>query len=146
MASHDVNFSGSGLPDTVLEAEPPELLAGLVEAGRLEGAQKRASIATLAAAHPRSPTVWAALGDCGRDDIEAYAAYRVGYHRGLDALRQGGWRGTGYVRWRHEPNRGFLRCLDGLRRMAAVIGEDDEAGRCDQFLRQLDPDWPPEDH
>ncbi|HEX4978502.1 MAG TPA: DUF3151 family protein, partial [Acidimicrobiales bacterium] len=76
-----------------------------------------------------------------RDTIESYACYRVGYHRGLDALRANGWRGSGYVRWRHETNRGFLRALDGLRRTAEEIGESDEAERCDDFLHQLDPDW-----
>jgi hypothetical protein len=29
--------------------------------------------------------------------------------------------------------------------MAAVIGEPDEEQRCDLFLHQLDPAWPPED-
>lgn len=87
---------------------------------------------------------WAHLGDAARDDVEAYAAYRVGYHRGLDRLRRNGWRGSGYVRWHHPENRGFLRSLDGLRRAAAAIGEVDEANRCDLFLRQLDPEWPPD--
>ena len=76
-----------------------------------------------------------------RDDIEAYAAYRVGYHRGLDRLRQNGWRGSGYVRWAHEENRGFLRALAGLQRSAAAIGETDEDERCLHFLRQCDPQW-----
>src|SRR6266849_3369828 len=31
--------------------------------------------------------------------------------------------------------------LDGLRRAAAAIREYDEEQRCDEFLRQLDPDW-----
>jgi hypothetical protein len=75
------------------------------------------------------------------DPVEAYAYFRVGYHRGLDALRQSGWRGSGYVRWRHPSNRGFLRAVDGLRRQAEAIGETDEALRCADFLRQLDPDW-----
>ena len=78
-----------------------------------------------------------------RDDIEAYAYFRVGYHRGLDRLRQSGWRGTGYVRWSHEENRGFLRALAGLHASAARIGEADEEERCLQFLQQLDPSWPP---
>ena len=68
-------------------------------------------------------TAWAALAGLGRDDIERYAAFRVGYHRGLDALRANGWRGSGYVRWADETNRGFLRCLRGLQQMAAAIGE-----------------------
>ncbi len=98
----------------------------------------------MVAAHPRFLDGWARLGDLGRDPMERYAAYRVGYHRGLDRLRANGWRGSGYVRWVHEPNRGFLRALAGLQAAAAEIGEDDEADRCALFLRQLDPGWPPE--
>jgi hypothetical protein len=82
---------------------------------------------------------WAALGALGRDVIEQYAAYRVGYHRGLDALRANGWRGSGYVRWAAESNRGFLRCLRGLQQMATAIGEADEADRITVFMHQLDP-------
>ena len=87
---------------------------------------------------PRFLDGWARLGELARDDVEAYACFRVGYHRGLDRLRQSGWRGSGYVRWEHETNRGFLRALDGLRRAAAAIGEADEEQRCDEFLHQLD--------
>jgi hypothetical protein len=65
----------------------------------------------------------------------------VGYHRGLDQLRQSGWRGQGYVRWAHAPNRGFLRSLAGLAKVADAIGEDDEARRCMTFIAQLDPVW-----
>jgi len=54
-------------------------------------------------------------------------------------------RGSGYVRWEHEANRGFLRSVAGLGRVAASIGEDDEAQRCELFCRQLDPAWPPSD-
>ena len=57
------------------------------------------------------------------------------YHRGLDQLRRSGWHGTGPIPWEHEPNRGFLRSLSMLGRAADAIGEDDEAQRCDQFLR-----------
>ena len=84
---------------------------------------------------------WSQVGRLGRDPIERYAAHRVGYHRGLDRLRASGWRGSGFVRWRNEPNRGFLRALDGLRQAATEIGEADEAERCATFLHQLDPDW-----
>jgi hypothetical protein len=48
---------------------------------------------------------------------------------------------SGYVRWEHETNRGFLRALDGLRRAAANIGEIDEEERCAEFLHQLEPGW-----
>src|SRR5207244_13061000 len=66
----------------------------------------------VAARYPTSSAAWAALAEAalaaGRN-VEAYAYARTGYHRGLDALRKAGWRGTGPVPWSHEPNRGFLR-------------------------------------
>ncbi len=100
---------------------------------------RRDRIADVVARHPRYLDAWAALGDHGRDPIERYAAYRVGYHRGLDALRASGWRGSGYVRWEAPTNHGFLRALRGLGEMAALIGEVDEAERIAVFLGQLDP-------
>jgi hypothetical protein len=99
-------------------------------------------VSEVVAGDPTFLQAWAELGDLARDDVEAYACFRVGYHRGLDALRAAGWRGSGYVRGRHPSNRGFLRCLDGLRRAAVAIGEASEADRCATFLRQLDPEWP----
>jgi len=136
----DVSFS-SGVPETVLEPEPDEVMGALADALKTGD---RDAVAGVAAGWPRSLEAWSQLGELGRDDVEAYAYFRVGYHRGLDRLRQSGWRGSGYVRWRYESNRGFLRSLDGLRRTAEAIGEADEAERCAQFLHQLDPDWPPE--
>ena len=100
---------------------------------------RRERLRAVARARPRCVTAWALLGDVARDDVEAYAYFRVGYHRGLDQLRQSGWRGSGYVRSSHPENRGFLAALDGLRRSAATIGETDEADRCAEFLVQLDP-------
>lgn len=138
----DVSFT-SGPPETVLDAEPAELRNALAAALAQPEGERRAAVAALVADHPRFLDGWARLGDLGRDPVEAYAAYRVGYHRGLDRLRQNGWRGSGYVRWEHPENRGFLRALDGLRRCAGVIGEQDEEERCALFLRQLDPAWPP---
>jgi hypothetical protein len=143
--SRPVSLTPSGPPETILPAEAPELRHQLEQAASLPQSERRPALAAAVGAHPRSSAAWAALGDCGRDDVEAYAAYRVGYHRGLDALRANGWRGSGYVRWEHPSNRGFLRSLAGLARQAAVIGEDDEAERCGHFLRQCDPSWPPAD-
>jgi hypothetical protein len=57
----------------------------------------------------------------------------------LDTLRANGWRGSGFVRWAHTSNHGFLECLEGLAVNAAVIGEESEAVRCQQFLIQCDP-------
>jgi hypothetical protein len=133
----DVSLSRQGPPETVLDPEPAECLAALDEA------DGRDAVAAVCARWPASLFGWARLGELARDDVEAYACFRVGYHRGLDRLRQSGWRGSGYVRWRHEPNRGFLRALHGLGTTAGAIGERDEEERCALFLRQLDPDWPP---
>lgn len=143
MSTHDVRFGGSGIPQTTLPAEPEELLAAIAEAAAAP--LPHDALSDVAATAPRSLHAWAALGENGRTVMESYAAFRVGYHRGLDALRQNGWRGSGYVKWEHVENRGFLRCLAGLQRRAAEIGEVDEAERCDLFLRQLDPSWPPAD-
>jgi hypothetical protein len=141
----EVTLTPSGPPETVIAPEPPEVRQALAAALALEGDERRAGLAEVVAGSPRSLEGWARLGDAGRDVIEAYAAYRVGYHRGLDTLRANGWRGSGYVRWEHEGNRGFLRALAGLQRTATAIGEGDEAERCAHFLRQLDPAWPPAD-
>lgn len=100
-----------------------------------------AALASVAARWPRYLDAWAALSEHAKDPVTAYAFARTGYHRGLDALRAAGWRGSGYVRWREPTNRGFLRCVDALRQRAGEIGEADEEERCALFLRQLDPDW-----
>ena len=133
----------SGPSETVLEPMPETPARRLVAAAAAPLEHRREAVADVVRAFPVYPGVWAELADLARDDLEAYAYYRVGYHRGLDALRRSGWRGTGLVRWAHPSNRGFLRCLDGLRAAAGAIGEGDEEQRCALFLRQLDPAWPP---
>lgn len=139
----NINLNPSGPPDTVLPPVSDELDSGLQTALSSEGEERRSAVAKLVADNPTYLDGWARLGDLGRDPVESYAAYRVGYHRGLDQLRQNGWRGSGHVRWSHRSNRGFLRSLDGLRRMAETIGENAEAERCAVFLAQLDPAWDP---
>lgn len=134
-ADQPITFS-AGLPTTVLPPPDPALVATL-SAAVADGS--REAVAEIAAGAPRMLEAWATLGDLGRDPIERYAYYRVGYHRGLDALRANGWRGSGYVRWGEGGNDGFLRALRGLQQMAEVIGEHDEAERCAVFLLQLDP-------
>jgi hypothetical protein len=140
VSDQPIHMSIQGPPRVVLPAEPAELRHALAEAVR---ANDRAAIAAAVGSAPRSLFAWRALGDVGRDAVERYAAYRVGYHRGLDALRANGWRGSGYVRWADESNHGFLGCLLGLGRMAAEIGEADEAERIELFLLQLDPSGVP---
>jgi hypothetical protein len=142
MAEQPISLSG-GLPSTVLPEPDAALRHELAQAAA--SVDPRQATARVVAANPRAIDGWSALGDLGRDTIERYAAYRVGYHRGLDALRANGWRGSGYVRWTAPGNRGFLRCLLGLSRMAAAIGEHDEAERCALFLVQLDPSGVPAD-
>ena len=132
----------SGPPETVLPAETEELSALLQQINQSASAD-RTLLAVAIALAPRSPSVWSVYGYCAGDVIEKYAAYRVGYHRGLDALRANGWRGSGFVRWKHSSNVGFLRCLLGLATMAKKIGETDEAERCELFLLQLDPSGVP---
>ncbi len=139
----NINLSSGGLPQTVLDHEPEAALQRLTDALALDADARRDAVAAIVADYPRYLDGWARLGDLARDPVEAYAAYRVGYHRGLDRLRQNGWRGSGYVRWEHETNRGFLRALAGLGRMAGTIGERDEEDRCNTFLMQLDPTWDP---
>jgi Protein of unknown function (DUF3151) len=97
--------------------------------------------AVVAAAHPAASVAWAALAEgalTGGRPVEAYAYARTGYHRGLDQLRRNGWKGFGPVPWSHEPNRGFLRCVDSLARAAAAIGETEEEARCRQLLVDCD--------
>ncbi len=136
---------GSGLPTTVLPPADPAVRHSLLQALAAPEAERRERVAEVVARNPRSIDAWACLGDLGRDTIERYAAYRVGYHRGLDALRANGWRGSGYVRWADATNHGFLRALRGLGLMATAIGEADEAARVEQFLLQLDPSGIPAD-
>lgn len=138
--SRPVNLSTSGPPETLLDPEPGDALEALASALGEPEIRRRDAVAAVVANHPRFLDAWAQLGALARDDVEAYACYRVGYHRGLDRLRQAGWRGSGFVRWRHSANQGFLRAVQGLARQATVIGETDEAQRCRQFLAQLDPD------
>jgi hypothetical protein len=144
MSDMPINLSGSGLPQTVLPPDPIEVVHGLNQALGLAPEHRREAVATVVASAPRCLAGWATLGDLARDDVEAYACYRVGYHRGLDALRANGWRGSGYVRWAEPSNHGFLRSLAGLARLAERIGESDEGERCRLFLLQLDPGGPPE--
>jgi hypothetical protein len=96
----------------------------------------------VAARFPDYSAAWAALAErafAQGDAVTTYAYARTGYHRGLDQLRRAGWKGHGPVPWEHEPNQGFLRSLHMLGVAADAIGEDDEAERCADFLRDSSP-------
>lgn len=145
--SQPISMSAGGPPETVLPPEPNEIrhLVDQVWKSTADTSGMLAEAESLVQSAPRSSAAWAAVGICTTSTVARYAAFRVGYHRGLDALRANGWRGSGFVRWTHPGNVGFLRCLLGLAMMAGHIGEDDEATRCEQFLLQLDPRGVPSD-
>lgn len=145
MSDAPVSLFSSGPPQTVLDPEPDDAREALAAAAGRDDAVD--ALGAVCVRWPGCLEAWAALGEL-LESTEAtgalaYAAFRTGYHRGLDRLRASGWRGSGYVRWAHPTNRGFLRALSGLQRVAARIGETAEAERCALFLVQLDPSWPP---
>ncbi|MDQ3953089.1 MAG: DUF3151 domain-containing protein [Actinomycetota bacterium] len=126
-------------PSKILLEEPPGSLEDL---GDAQSAERAAEVARK---YPSCLTAWAVLGEealAGQRLVDAYAYFRVGYHRGLDGVRKAGWKGSGIVPWAHEQNRGFLRSLAGLGKAAEAVGENEEAVRCEEFLRQLSPDAP----
>ncbi|MGH9055397.1 MAG: DUF3151 family protein [Acidimicrobiales bacterium] len=131
----------TGPPETVLPPVAEAVAASLLRALARPVEERREAVSAVVAGEPTFLDGWAHLAGLAGGPVEAYAYARVGYHRGLDALRAAGWRGSGYVRWEHESNRGFLRSLDALRAAADAIGERGEAERCSLFLRQLDPSW-----
>ncbi|WP_425865005.1 DUF3151 domain-containing protein [Arthrobacter sp. TWP1-1] len=123
----------------LLGPEPTLLPAEVDVQARLDAGDEAVD---LAAGNPTSSLLWAILADEAYAEgrtIESYAYARTGYHRGLDALRRNGWRGTGPVPFSHEGNRGFLRALYALGRAAGAIGESDEAARIATFLNDSDP-------
>ncbi len=140
--SHPVELSAQKSPEVVLPPEDPTAIKSLDEArSESDKDSRRAQIVDILVRWPEFLDGWAELGLLGRDPIEAYAAFRVGYHRGLDRLRQNGWRGSGLVRWNAPSNLGFLRCLEGLAVTAKEIGEIGEYARCILFLKKLDPSY-----
>jgi hypothetical protein len=128
----DLLAAGTGPEQTRLAADPAAAVLG--ERG---GEQ----LIDVVCQHPGSSLGWALLAEDSlavhsrEADVAAYAYARTGYHRGLDALRRAGWRGSGPIPWEHEPNRGFLRALHALSVAAERIGDTAEQERCAQFLR-----------
>jgi len=119
MTNQTVNLSSSGPPETILPEFDKRATELLVLALSADDAAKREKVSSVVAAHPTFLAGWASIGDLSTPGIDAYMAYRVGYHRGLDTLRANSWRGSGYVRWSRDSNRGFLRCLAGLAKNAS---------------------------
>ena len=128
--------------DNLLGGPPPTLLPDDPAATELAAGTDPD---TVARRNPASSLAWAVLGERSLgagDDLTAYAFARVGYHRGLDALRRNGWKGHGPIPWSHEPNQGFLRCLAALAKASELIGDAEEAERCATFLTDSDPAAP----
>jgi hypothetical protein len=136
-----------GKPEVALPADPADSAQQATaafeawQAGRSDAATCRTQLNELAARYPSSLTTWASLGELSLPDdvVAAYAFFRTGYHRGLDKARAAGWNGSQHLSWEQESNRGFLRCLNGLRRAATAIGETAEAARSRDFLLDLEP-------
>ncbi len=121
-------------PDPTLLSEEPDVLASIANAD--------VEPADVVIGHPTSPLAWALLANHAFEEkkvIESYAFARVGYHRGLDALRRAGWKGQGPVPWSHGANRGVLLAIYALHRAADAIGEEDEVERLAAFLEDSDP-------
>jgi hypothetical protein len=132
LTERDLLAAEPGPPPTLLPIDPavPEL----ADSGRERFLE-------IVRAYPASSLCWALLAEGSlrigtpEGDIGAYAYARTGYHRGLDALRRAGWKGSGPIPWEHVPNRGFLRSLYALALAAERIGDTVEQERCTQFLR-----------
>lgn len=127
---------GSEKPETRLPEEVASNITADDAGASIDALEK------LVAADLKDSGAWAALALRlveMEEPVKAYACARTGYHRGLDALRANGWRGTGPVPWDHEPNQGVLRAIGALVVTAKLLGEDEEVIRCLNLLHDCDP-------
>lgn len=136
-----VQPSFGGPLQTQLPFEPSDLndVEKLIEEGLSH------SIEDLVRQYPEALSGWVALGKIAQQKgrkVEAYAYFRVAYHRGLDKARASGWRGDGRIPWKFSSNRPFLSAIFGLMQCADTIKETKEADRCWEFLEMLDPGHP----
>lgn len=132
----NLDASQLGPQPTYLPDDHPDVEA----ASRIEAGEEPLDVA-----HdlPASSLAWVLLSNEAFHEgrtVDSYAYARVGYHRGLDALRGAGWRGQGPIPYEHVVNRGFLQSLYALGRASAAIGEGEEAARIEKFLRDSDPE------
>ncbi|MBT8250762.1 MAG: DUF3151 domain-containing protein [Acidimicrobiia bacterium] len=135
-----LSLSPSGPAESIIPPMPGEAQAALKNALKhSEPSDRKKAVSQVIRQWPTYSEAWAELAALADEPVEAYAYFRVGYHRGLDQLRQSGWRGSGFVRSSRPENRGFLEALRGLGQAAGRIGETDEEQRCQEFANQLDP-------
>ncbi len=145
-----IQASPEGPPRIELPGEPSDLagVEGLCEEILSGGEKADTSLETLhelVSRYPEMLSGWVALGKIARSrgqKVEAYAYFRVAYHRGLDKARASGWRGDGRIPWSYPSNRPFLSAIYGLMTCAGAIREPGEADRCWDFLGKLAPDHP----
>ncbi|RIX33884.1 DUF3151 domain-containing protein [Corynebacterium falsenii] len=133
---HNRDLFGTEQPEVRL----PEELATSITAD--DAGASLEALQSLVAANLKDSGAWAALATRlleADQPVEAYACARTGYHRGLDALRANGWRGTGPVPWDHTPNQGVLRAIGALVVTAHALQEEDEFIRCLNLLHDCDP-------
>src|SRR5262249_2352241 len=105
-------MAGMTSHQTLLGGPPPTLLPDNDEAAAaLAGGADPVEVASR---WPAYSEAWAELADrafaAGRTldrTLESYAYARVGYHRGLDALRRNGWKGPRPIPRAHPPNPGL---------------------------------------
>ena len=141
MTDQPIGLHRGGPPETVLPADPADVLAAL-DAARARRRRRRAARAA-ARDRPRAPALRHRVGarsatsraTTSRRTRTSASATTAGSTS--CASRAGAARAT--CGRSHPENRGFLAALDGLRRTADAIGETDEADRCAEFLFQLDP-------
>ena len=128
--------------DNLLAPDPVHLPEGGPDARARAALDAGEDPRSVAAAEPASPYAWAALSSASSadDPVAAYAFARTGYHRGLDALRKGGWRGQGPVPASHGPNHGVILAVLALRDAAGTIGEAREVARLAALADDFDPE------
>jgi len=138
-----VDYAALGLTDPSGIKLPPDLPERTEALAKAKTAQNpKSALNDIMQQAPDFIAGWAALGKIAFDQkeyVEAYAYYRVGYHRSLDKLRGSNWRGAGLVSYDHEPNQPFFHAVEGLMRVSAVFGDIREAERCAQMLLDADP-------
>ena len=144
MTDVDTLVGHPGPPETVLEPEPRRRARrARGRARRSPTSERRDAVAAVCARWPRFLDAWAQLGALGarrrrgatRTSASAITAASTGCGSPVGA-------GSGYVRWKHETNRGFLRALDGpAQRRPRRSARPTKPQRCAEFLHQLAPGW-----
>ncbi|NDA54166.1 MAG: hypothetical protein EBX87_04235 [Actinobacteria bacterium] len=81
MSDQPISMSRSGPPETILPAVDVAIMHALRQALATSVDSRRAAVASVVAKHPTCLHAWAALGRASTPGIDAYMAFRVGYHR-----------------------------------------------------------------